>query len=120
MTTLLVFYVAIGVVLVLVSIPLLLGKIPPNPYYGFRVAATLGDPKVWYETNRYSAKRLVVAGLSIVLAAVGLWFVPSMTIDAYALGCLAIFAAVFTVGLVQSAVHMKAEARRGADRETRR
>jgi hypothetical protein len=37
MSTLLVMYVVFGLVLVLVTLPLLFGKVAPNPLYGFRL-----------------------------------------------------------------------------------
>jgi hypothetical protein len=111
MTTLLAFYVAAGVMLVLISIPLLLEKVPPNPLYGFRLSPALDDPKIWYATNKHSAKRVICAGASTVIAAVALYFVPAISLNAYALGCLAVFTIVLVVGLVQSVRFMKSLAR---------
>jgi hypothetical protein len=112
MLTLMIVYIASGILLVLLSIPLLLEKVPPNPVYGFRISPALDDPRIWYATNKHSAKRLMCAGLSVVIAAVGLYFVPSITLDVYALSCLAVFAVVATVGLVQSIKYMNALAQR--------
>jgi hypothetical protein len=111
MTTLLVFNAASGMLLVLLALPLLLGKVPPNPVYGFRIAPALDDPGLWYEANKYAAVRLIWAGLSVIAAAVGLALVPGISLDVYALGCLAVFALVLGVGLVQSVRHMRALAR---------
>jgi repressor LexA len=36
------------VLLMLLSLPLLWGRIPPNGLYGFRVRATLDNPDIWY------------------------------------------------------------------------
>src|SRR5512141_3371030 len=102
MATLLVYYLAGGGILTLLSLPLLFGKIPPNGLYGFRVPATLQDPAVWYKINRYAARRLLAAGLAIILAALGLYFVPGLSVDGYALGCLGVFVLVFIPGLMQS------------------
>ena len=115
MTTLLALYVVSGLVLILISIPLALEKVPPNPVYGFRFSPALDDPKIWYATNKHSAKRLMCAGASAVIVAVGLYFVPSITIDVYALSCLAVFAIVLVVGLVQSVSYMRALGRPGED-----
>lgn len=102
MLTLLILYLACGSLLVALSLPLLLDKIPPNPLYGFRIAKTLQDPRVWYAGNRYAAKWFIIAGASIVLSALLLYFVPGISADVYALGCLAVFVIFFTFGLVQS------------------
>lgn len=101
MKTLLIIYVAAGALLIVLSIPLLLEKVPPNSLYGFRVSQTLNDPRVWYAVNKYAAKRLIAAGVSSVFAAIGLSLIPGLSIDAYALACLAVFTLVFIMGLVQ-------------------
>lgn len=106
MSTLLILYVGAGGLLILLSLPLLWEKVPPNPVYGFRLPATMNDPKVWYATNKFSAKRLLVTGISTVVAAAIFYFIPGITVDGYALACLFVFALVFTVGLVQSLRYM--------------
>lgn len=52
----------------ILAIPLILRKVPRNIVYGFRTCATLSDDFVWYETNAYFGRGLVVS--SIVSAAV--------------------------------------------------
>lgn len=54
----------------LVSIPLILRKIPRNKLYGYRTPATLGDDKIWYEANAYFSWRFLVA--SVLSACVAL------------------------------------------------
>ena len=60
------------------AIPLVLRKIPPNIVYGFRVAATLRDEKVWYETNdtfgRWLIAASIVSGAGIYLIYTMRWF----------------------------------------------
>jgi uncharacterized membrane protein len=107
MTAILILYLVSGVLLIALSIPLLYNKIPPNSFYGFRVSQTVTDPKVWYAVNRYSARWLLIAGVSIVAAAILLYLVPGISVDAYALGCLAVFAVTLTVGLVKSFKYLK-------------
>ena len=107
MTTLLIVYVTAGSLLISLSIPLYLGKIPPNPIYGFRVPKTLDNPKLWYKVNRYSARFLILTGVLSVLTAALLYLIPGISVDAYALGCLAAFSAVFIIGLAFSFRYMK-------------
>ncbi len=38
---------------ILIAIPLILRRVPPNPVYGFRTRTTLTDNYNWYETNAY-------------------------------------------------------------------
>ncbi|MGH2510582.1 MAG: SdpI family protein [Gammaproteobacteria bacterium] len=54
----------------LVAIPLVIGLIPRNPFYGFRIQKTLADERVWYSANRFAGVMLMLA--SIVYAAVAL------------------------------------------------
>ena len=62
MATLAILYLISGVLLVLLALPLLYDKVPPNAFYGFWVAKTLDNPQIWYAVNRYAARRLVAAG----------------------------------------------------------
>ena len=104
----LILYVAGGLLLALLSLPLHRDKIHPNAWYGFRVPKTLNNPEVWYAANRYTAKRLLVAGISMVLSAVFLYlFLPGLSVDAYALAGLAVFVLVFGAGLVQSILYLR-------------
>jgi uncharacterized membrane protein len=105
--TLLILYLVSGSFLIAFSLPLLFKKIPPNSFYGFRTPQTMRDPRVWYVVNCYSAKWLIGASVSILIAAVLFYFIPGISVDAYALGCLAVFAVVFIVGLVQSIRFLK-------------
>ena len=108
MTTLLVLYLASGVLLMLLSLPLLWSKIPPNGLYGFRVRATLENPSIWYPANKFAAKRLLWSGAVFVAAAVALYFIPGISVDVYSLGCLFVFAVPFVIGLVQSVRYVRA------------
>ena len=92
MTLLLCIYVASGLFMSLLSLPMILGWLNPNPYYGFRVKQTLEDPEVWRVANRFSGWRLCVAGLVIAGAAVAFFSIPGQRIDWYAYQCLGVTA----------------------------
>ena len=51
MTLILIMYIAGGALLTALSIPLIQKRIPPNPWYGFRVLQTLNNPALWYPAN---------------------------------------------------------------------
>jgi uncharacterized membrane protein len=55
-------FVCTGLLLVGLSIPLLLRRVKPNGWYGFRVRKTLSDERIWYESNAYMAKWLLISG----------------------------------------------------------
>lgn len=57
-------------VLILIAIPLVLRRIPPNGLYGLRVPATFKDERVWYDANAASARDMIV--LAVVLLAFAL------------------------------------------------
>ena len=61
----------VPLVIIAISTPLILGKIPRNHWYGFRTPKTLSSDAVWYPANKIGGKYFVVAGL-IQLAAIGL------------------------------------------------
>jgi uncharacterized membrane protein len=53
----------------ILCVPLLLGKVAPNGYYGFRTAKTMSSPEIWYVANRFAAINLIVASVvGLVLA----------------------------------------------------
>ena len=99
MTMLLYFFTGAGILLAALAIPLILKKVKPNPIYGFRVSQTLNDPDVWYEVNQTCGKCLLISGCSIVAAAVLFVRIPGISIDTYALACLAVFLVTLIPGL---------------------
>jgi len=107
MQALLFTYIGGGLLLALLSLPLIAGKIKPNPYYGFRMPLTLDHPKIWYATNKYFAKRQLVVALIEIIAAIGLYFWPSITVDTYALSVLGVFVLTFSAAFVQGWRYMK-------------
>jgi tetratricopeptide (TPR) repeat protein len=70
------------------GIPLILQRVPPNPWYGFRVQATLENPAVWYPANRYLGKCLLVFGLFMIVTPVGLSLIPNINPLVYHFSCV--------------------------------
>ena len=58
---------ALGPVLLVLSVPLLFGWIPPNRHFGFRIPATLGSDAMWYAVNALFGRHMFVLGLGMVL-----------------------------------------------------
>jgi len=50
---LLLMYCSAGILLAILSIPLMRRKIPPNGLYGFRTQKTMDNPELWYLVNQY-------------------------------------------------------------------
>jgi hypothetical protein len=105
--TILFLYLGSSLFLALISLPLIARKVKPNPFYGFRVQQTLDNPEVWYETNQYFAKRLFVVGILQTLASLGVYYIPNISLDVYALSCLGVFVVTFAVAMVQSWKYLK-------------
>ena len=107
MQSLLIIYVGGGLILALISLPLSYGKIKPNSLYGFRIPATLEDPDLWYPVNQYAAKRLLIVGLVMIAAAIGLYFWPGISVDEYAYAFLGIFLAAIIIVIIQSVRYLR-------------
>jgi hypothetical protein len=56
-------YVLPGVVM-LAAIPMALGIVPPNRFYGFRTPKTRSSPEIWYPANRFAGWSLLLSGLA--------------------------------------------------------
>ncbi len=57
----------IGVVSILLSIPLILRRIPRNRYYGIRVRKAFVSDRNWYEINAYGGKIFLGFGCFLLL-----------------------------------------------------
>jgi hypothetical protein len=94
------------VVVIDTSIPMILGKVPPNRLYGFRTRLTLSSPDVWYPANRFAGRALTVGAL---VSLAGLQLLP----DAFLANPL-VSLAVFVVPLVAAMLASLAYVRRFA------
>jgi hypothetical protein len=59
----LIAYVLPGLAVVF-GIPMALGLVPPNRFYGYRTRKTLSSLDVWYRANRVSGWSMLVAGIA--------------------------------------------------------
>lgn len=64
------FWKSVGLygVLAFATLPLILGWVPPNRWYGFRFAGALDSPEQWYAMNALGGLNLL-GGLAICVAA---------------------------------------------------
>jgi hypothetical protein len=100
-------FIVISIVQITISIPLILEMVKPNPWYGFRVRATLETPDIWYAVNSHVGWRLLVSGIVFLITTLVLRLVPGINLDAYALIILFVFVGVTMVGLGQSAAYLR-------------
>lgn len=57
----------VGVLLMLVSVPLIFRLVPRNGLYGFRTPTTLASDAIWYPANQVCGVTMLAAGV--------VWFV---------------------------------------------
>ena len=85
MAVVFILYILTGLLLIGLAIPLMLGKIKPNHWYGFRIRLTLDNPDIWYPVNAWTGRWLLIIGLATVVATpVGL-LLPDELLSGYSL-----------------------------------
>ncbi len=52
----------IGLLEIVLSIPLIFERIPPNSLYGFRTPKTRHNEDIWYRANKFAGKTMFLAG----------------------------------------------------------
>ena len=62
----------VGTVIAALGIPLWIGMVPPNRFYGVRTATTLADEAVWYAVNRAAGRDMVGVGAVTLLLSTAL------------------------------------------------
>ncbi|RYE52717.1 MAG: SdpI family protein [Sphingobacteriales bacterium] len=62
------FLIALQIFLVILGLPLVFNKIPPNKFYGLRTEATLADEKLWFAKNHRAGRASVCIGILTIVA----------------------------------------------------
>jgi hypothetical protein len=52
-----------GLMLIGLAIPMILKKVPPNQWYGWRTPKAFRDEDTWYEINRYIGRDILYMGI---------------------------------------------------------
>ena len=100
MTELVVLFVASGILLIALAIPMTLRKVKPNGWYGVRVPATLGNEQVWYAANAYGGRCLLICGVIWTACSLLFALIPGITADAFSLIMLAMLAVTLIPAVV--------------------
>jgi uncharacterized membrane protein len=100
-------YIGISLLMIVLAIPLMARKVPPNPLYGFRTARTLSDAEFWYEVNAFCGKLMLVLGICLTAAAFGLPRVPGISVDGYAYAFLGVLVGVGVVDMILGVVEYR-------------
>ena len=59
--------ISFGVLFILISIPLVMKKIDPNRYYGFRFSKALESSENWYTVNCYGGRQMIRWSLFLIV-----------------------------------------------------
>ncbi|MGO8750214.1 MAG: SdpI family protein [Thermoguttaceae bacterium] len=109
MTFLLILFIATGLTMIGLALPLVYRKIPPNHLYGFRVKRTLKNREVWFAANAFAGQRLAWVGLATVVAAVVFYGLLIENIAAYATAVASVEMVGLLVAVVQSLRYLYGE-----------
>ena len=63
----------VGIIYIALGVPLLLGRIPPNAWYGCRTSKTLSSEEIWYPVNRVTGRYMIISGVAVILIAFGVF-----------------------------------------------
>lgn len=74
---------ALAGLFILIALPLVLHKVPPNSLYGFRTPKTLRSHKIWYEANAFFGRCLIVASLVSSVAILAIYALADLSPDLY-------------------------------------
>ena len=94
-----------SLLIMLFSIPLVLGIVPRNRVYGIRTCKTLSDDSIWYPANRFGGWALIISSCCSIAAA---WIMPydPMHFTTFLIP-LAGFVLPLTVGVILTLLYCK-------------
>ena len=64
-------FIGLCVLFIVLSVPLILEKVPQNGLYGFRTRKTMSDTTVWYKANKFLGYSIVLSSIvSLMVCAI--------------------------------------------------
>ncbi|MEN6623036.1 MAG: SdpI family protein [Smithella sp.] len=72
--------IVLGIVVILLSIPLYLGKVKRNCVYGFRISQAFESEQNWYQINRFGAGALIIWALLLIALGIICLFIDSQNV----------------------------------------
>jgi uncharacterized membrane protein len=97
----------LGCVFVVVALPLVFEKVPPNCYYGFRTRKTLADRTVWYKANKFMGVGMILASLVSMGFAAGALLTGVFSPDTFRIFAGLILVVPVGVVLIASALYLR-------------
>ena len=72
-----------GIIMAVVSVPLVRGKVPPNAVYGVRTKFAFASEENWYKLNKFGGK--VFLGVAVIMTLMGVigLFLPNQCMNLY-------------------------------------
>jgi hypothetical protein len=90
-----------GLLIFLISLPLIYRRIPRNGVYGIRIPAAFESDQRWYDINAYGGRLLARWSWVIVAAGVCGFFVPQTDSPVYPLACVAVMLLAVFIPIIQ-------------------
>ena len=75
--------VIVGFVILVLSLPLILRKVPMNALYGARIPASFASEENWYAINAYAGRQLAKGSVAVILTGLVGVFIPWHRQDSY-------------------------------------
>ena len=67
---------AVAILFIALSIPLVKRKVKMNPWYGVRIPKAFESEENWYKINAYGGKRLMIWSSALALIGIAAFFIP--------------------------------------------
>ena len=85
-----------GVVIIVVSIPLALGRVGRNRFYGVRLSQSFRSDDAWLAINQFGGKRMIAWSVPLVLVGIICFFLslqshPALTLALGFVPCVCLF-----------------------------
>ncbi len=74
-----------GLLCALLSVPLIRGRVKPNPIYGVRFRQSFQSDEAWFAINRFGGRQLAMWSMPLVLVGVVALFLPLRSHESLAL-----------------------------------
>jgi hypothetical protein len=89
-----------GVLIFLLSLPLVYRKVPMNHFYGVRIRSSFESDRRWYDINAYGGRLMAIGSLPIVGAGAAGLFLPADWLQPYVWTALVVTLGSLLVPLV--------------------
>jgi len=101
------FFVGAGLLMMGLSVPLILRRVKPNYWYGFRTPKTMGSERIWYDANAYAGQMLLRVAIVFVAAAIVLCLVLRASFIAYNVACAVVLLSTLSIHVLLIFRHLR-------------